>query len=265
MSSQILIEDASLNFRMFANRAPKLKELLVERDRPSALVDLNQKVAFPVLRNISLRIDSGERVGVIGFNGAGKSTLLRLIMGIYPPDSGAVTVRGSIAPLLDLTGHFDFELTGRENIYLKGSYLGFSQKEMKTAEFDVREFAELGDFINVPVKYYSSGMVARLAFAISTTLQADICLLDEVFAVGDAYFVEKAVHRMHSMLNRSEITVMVSHNVDHLREICGRILWLHDGVIMQDGATDPVLRSYREFIDAQTAGLRPDKVVQTAP
>ena len=253
MNAAIEISKTSLTFSVYRNRAPKLRERLLELSNKSEQV-LNTVLKFAALQDISLSIYEGQRVGIIGFNGAGKSTLLKLILGIYPPDSGQVKVSGTVAPVLDLTGHFDFELSGRDNIYLHGAYIGHSPREIKAIEQEVLDFAEIADFIDVPVKYYSSGMIARLAFAISTMLHAEILLLDEVFAVGDGYFVHKAIDRMKALINKSQILVMVSHNVDQLREICNRIIWLHEGRIVGDGNVQDMLAAYKDFIDRRSSG-----------
>ncbi len=248
MSIAIEVKDASLTFSVYRNRLPKLKEqLLIPNNRMEQ--SLNNVLKFAALKQINLSLKAGERVGIIGFNGAGKSTLLKLILGIYPPDSGHISVCGSVAPLLDLTGHFDFESTGRYNIYLHGAYLGYPPSEMKVIEDDIVTFAEIGDFIDIPVKYYSSGMVGRLAFAIATKLHADILLLEEVFAVGDGYYNRKATDRMHRLIDKSQILVMASHNVKHLREVCNRVIWLHEGCIVDDGNVEDMLAAYKNFID----------------
>ena len=249
MTASVIVRDnASLTFKVYRNRSPHLKERfinMVDRDHNH----LDKALEFKVLQEINLEVSPGERVGIIGFNGAGKSTLLKLILGIYPPDSGEIIVSGSVTPLLDLTGHFDFELSGRDNMYLKGAYLGYSAEEMKALEDSVVNFAELEDFIDIPVKYYSAGMIGRLAFAIATMLHADILLLDEVFAVGDGYFVHKATRRMMSLINRSQIVLMVSHNVDHIRQICTRVIWMHEGRIVGEGEVEEMLERYRLFIE----------------
>jgi ABC-type polysaccharide/polyol phosphate transport system ATPase subunit len=250
MSLGIEVKDASLTFSIYRNRSPKLKEALVSNNRIEQ--SLNNVLKVSALGHINLSIKAGERVGIIGFNGAGKSTLLRLILGIYPPDSGHITVHGSIAPMLDLTGHFDFESTGRDNIYLHGAYLGYPPSEMKAIEEDIVVFAEIGDFVDIPVKYYSSGMVGRLAFAIATMLHADILLLDEVFAVGDGYYNRKAADRMLRLIDKSQILVMASHSVKNLREVCNRIVWLHEGGIVGDGNVEDMLEAYKDFIDSKS-------------
>jgi ABC-type polysaccharide/polyol phosphate transport system ATPase subunit len=253
MSAFIEISKASLTFSVYRNRAPKLRECLLELPDHNERA-LNSALKFVALQDMSLAIYEGQRVGIIGFNGAGKSTLLKLILGIYHPDSGQVRVSGTVAPVLDLGGHFDFELSGRDNIFLHGAYLGHSPREIRAIEREVLAFAEIADFIDVPVKYYSSGMIARLAFAISTMLHAEILLLDEVFAVGDGYFVQKSIDRMKALINKAQIMIMVSHNVDHLREVCTRIIWLHQGRIVGDGKVDEMLAAYKTFIDRRSNG-----------
>ena len=259
MTASVTIQDnLSLTFKVYQNSSPLLKERFVNTVE-GRWTHLEKALQFDVLKDINLSVSAGERVGIIGFNGAGKSTLMKVILGIYQPDSGKVIVSGSITPLLDLTGHFDFELTGRDNMYLKGSYLGYSKNEMKSLERSVVEFSELKEFFDIPVKYYSSGMVGRLAFAIATMLHADVLLLDEVFAVGDGYFVDKATKRMMGLINYSQIVLMVSHNVEHIRDICTRVIWMHKGRIVGDGGVEEMLARYKEFIESksETPGLQP--------
>lgn len=246
MESFISIENASLRFRRWRNPSPALKEAVVAKlGRKSSA---NAVETFESLKNINLNIKGGDRLGIIGLNGAGKSTLLKMVVGIYTPTQGCVRVNGKITPLIELGTGFDHELSGRENIYLNGSMLGRSFRQMQAYEKEIIEFSELEEFIDQPIKYYSSGMHGRLAFSIATTLEPEILLIDEVFSTGDAHFVGKAQARMHNLLNTSHIVVIVTHNMQHIREFCNRVIYLHRGEVMYDGSPDQAIDYYLEAI-----------------
>jgi len=202
---------------------------------------------FWPLHGVSFTVPRGEILGIIGPNGAGKSTLLRVIAGIIPPSLGRVIVRGEIAPLIDLGAGFDPELTGRENIYLYGSLLGFSQKDLEGRFTRIVEFAEMGEFIDVPLKNYSVGMSARLAFAIATDVEPDLLLIDEIFAVGDASFQTKCRARMGAFTSKGVTMLLVSHSLDLIRSTCPRTLFLNHGQIVALGPTDEVVAEYQRF------------------
>lgn len=232
----IKIENATLRFRVYLDRNPALKETLIAkltRQGPAQSV-----IEFDALKNINLLLQGGDRVGVIGLNGAGKSTLLKMIVGIYPPQSGRIFQSGKITPLIELGTGFDTDLSGRENIYLNGSLLGRSYKQMKVLEQEIIEFSELGEQIDLPIKYYSSGMVGRLAFSIGTILDPEILIVDEVFSTGDAHFVRKATERMKYLFTESQILLLVSHNLATIVEFCNHVIVLHKGEIVRCG--DPV-------------------------
>ena len=199
---------------------------------------------FRALRGISMEFNDGDRVGIIGHNGAGKSTLLKAICRIYEPSEGSISVEGQIAPLLEIGAGFHTEFTGRENIYLNGTILGFSSKQLLEIEKEIISFAELEEFIDTPVKYYSTGMYLRLAFSIATAVHPDILILDEVFAGGDAGFVEKANSRMQEMIDKSSIMLLVSHDIELLKKYCNRVVWIDHGVVVQDGPAQEVLDCY---------------------
>ena len=185
-------------------------------------------------------------------NGAGKSTLLNTIAGIYAPHQGHVRVQGRITPLMELGAGFDAEQTGRENIYLNGALLGFSPVEMKEKEEAIAEFSELKEFLDMPVKYYSSGMYGRLAFSIATMTQADILLIDEVFATGDAHFVEKSGQRILQLLEQSNIVVIVTHSLEQIEKLCNRAIVMEKGIIMNDGKPKEMIDYYnRTYIHPQ--------------
>ena len=193
-----------------------------------------------------MRIGKGERIGVVGANGAGKSTLLRLLARIYPPTAGSISVQGTVAPLIEMGAGFNPELSGNDNILLNGAMLGFSRRQMLRKMDGIYEFTGLREFADLPLKYYSSGMYMRLAFAIATEIDPEILLIDEALGAGDAAFVDKAKARIRGLLDRSHAVVVVSHDMDALREICTRGLWMRHGELVGDGPIDEVIDRYLE-------------------
>lgn len=240
--SLISIDDLSIKFRSYSNRNSSLKEAFAEFFRPRKVPKPSPD--FWALRNVSLQIRAGDRVGIVGHNGAGKSTFLKALCRIYEPSIGRVRVEGSIAPLLEIGAGFHSEFTGRENIYLNGAILGYEHKLLREIEPEVIAFAELQEFIDMPVKYYSTGMYLRLAFSLATAVQPEILILDEMFAGGDATFVERATQRMTDMIDRANIMVLVSHDTNHLQKFCNRVIWLDHGTVKQDGPAEQVLAAY---------------------
>jgi len=198
------------------------------------------------LRSLSLRVDRGERVGLIGRNGAGKSSLLRTIAGIYPPTSGSVRVHGQIRSLFELFLGFEPEDNGRQNIRYRGYLLGYSKQEIAKLEDEIIDFAGLRESIDLPLKTYSAGMNVRLAFSISTAIGGDIVLIDEVFAAGDAEFQARAQRRMREIIQGSACMIFVSHDLQAIRENCTRVVWLDNGAIVADGEPEQILQSYTE-------------------
>jgi ABC-type polysaccharide/polyol phosphate transport system ATPase subunit len=247
----IELKQASLRFINYADKQYSLKraalDLILRREGPEP------KAEFWALRNISFTIDQGTRVGVIGSNGAGKSTLLRMLARIYPPTSGSVAILGNVAPLIEMGAGFNAELSGTDNILLNGAMLGFSRKQMLSKVDGIYEFSGLRDFADLPLKYYSSGMYMRLAFAIATEVDPEILILDEALGVGDAAFIDKAKTRIRSLLDRSKAVILVSHDMKSLRELCTRGLWLQQGRLMLDGPIDEVVDRYLESSSAATA------------
>ncbi len=237
------INDLSIHLLLHRERTGSLREYIirllkgrrVERDR-----------IWP-LRELSFSVNAGERLGIIGPNGAGKSTLLKVIAGIIPPSAGRVVVRGRIAPLIELGAGFDPYLTGRENVFLYGSLLGFPQKELERRLDRIVTFAEMEEFIDVPLMNYSVGMSARLGFAIATDVEPDLLLLDEVFSVGDAAFQKKCEARMEAFKAKGITILLVSHDLDLIRNICARALFLDHGRIVAIGPTDDVVSEYEKF------------------
>lgn len=241
MSSSISIKNLTLNFRLYHDKGQSLKEFFAGLLRRRKKVKYSE---FCALKNLNLEISHGDRIGIVGHNGAGKSTLLKAICGIYCATDGVVTVSGRIAPLLEIGAGFNVELSGRENIYLNGAILGYSKAMLKEIEPEIIEFTGLAEFIDTPVKYYSTGMYMRLAFAIATAVHPDILILDELFAGGDAEFIDKALARMHEFIDKSSIMVFVSHQPDLLRQLCNRVIWIDHGSIVADGEPDVVIDKY---------------------
>lgn len=237
---KIIVDDISLKFRVYHDGASSTKEYfanLLRRNKRSHYTD------FLALQGVSLSVRDGERVGIVGRNGAGKSTLLRTISRIYEPSAGRITINGRVAPLLEVGAGFHPEFTGRENIYFNGAILGYSKEQLRDIEDEVIQFAQLEDFIDSPVKYYSTGMYMRLAFSLATTVHPDILVLDELFVGGDAAFVRQGKERMNKMIDRSSVMVLVSHDQSLLRSLCERFIWLDHGKVVADGG-EKVLDDY---------------------
>lgn len=236
----VKIENVSMMFNMASEKIYSIKEYFIKL--------VSGKLYFQefwALRDISFEIKKGEIFGIIGLNGAGKSTLLKIIAGVLKPTKGKVYVNGSMAPLIELGAGFDFELTARENIFLNGAILGYSRKFMKEKFNEIVEFAELRDFLDVPLKNFSSGMQARLGFAIATIVDPDILIVDEILAVGDFHFQEKCEKRINSMLEKGTTIVMVSHSIDQIERMCQRVLWLEKGRMKMIGNAKEVCEAYR--------------------
>ena len=237
----ILVQGVDVSFHRRPVRSRRLLDHLrvrVGRERP---------LPVQALRAVSLRVAAGERVGIVGRNGAGKSTLLRVMAGVIAPDQGAVCVAAgrTLAPLIELGIGFHPELSGRENCYLGGSLLGIANRDMHRLIPEIVGFSELTDYIDEPVKTYSSGMYARLAFALATCRRPDILLLDEVLAVGDQFFVRKSLARMQRLMSEGTTAVIVSHNLDLLVTQCSRLVWLEHGRVCADGPAAAVAAAYR--------------------
>lgn len=242
-NSEIIVKDLSLRFRLYNDRNVSMKEKFAEFFSGKKI---DGPTDFWALSDINLSIGHGERVGIVGHNGAGKSTLLKTICRIYEPTSGSISIKGKIAPLLEIGAGFQPEISGRQNIYLNGAILGYSTPLLREIERDVVEFTQLGDFIDMPVKYYSTGMYMKLAFAIATAVNPDILILDELFAGGDAEFIDRAQDRMNKFVDNSSIMVFVSHQPGLIRKLCNRVIWVDHGRIIMDGETAEVLDAYLE-------------------
>ncbi len=205
---------------------------------------------FVAVKGISFYVRQGEILGIIGKNGSGKSTTLNALAGIFSPDSGTIDLKGHSISLLSIGVGFQREMTGRENIILSGMLLGFSEEEVRAKEPEIVEFAELGDFIDMPVRTYSSGMYSKLAFSITAILETDIMLIDEVLSVGDQKFKKKSYNKMKSLISNEDRTVViVSHSIETLKELCDTVMWMHDGQIKRIGEPGPVLEEYVNFME----------------
>lgn len=237
----IKLDQVSVRYRILRDRVPTFKEYALRWLRHQ-----NQYVDFWALKEITFTVAPGEVFGIIGANGAGKSTLLKVIANILKPVAGEIQVRGVVAPILSLGAGFDPEMTGRENVYLNGAMLGFSRKEMKEKLPDLLEFSGLKDFIDAPLRTYSSGMVSRLAFSIATDVKPDILLIDEVLAVGDIDFQQKCNARITSYKDNGTTTIIVSHSLSAIEDLCDRVIWLEQGTIRMIGKTAFVIDAYKK-------------------
>lgn len=238
--SLIQFDDVDLTFHVW--REKRIKDILIPGSRK--FNDFHKDGTIHAIDHLNLKIQDGERLAVIGHNGAGKSTLLKVISGIYPPTSGRVTVKGRISSMFEMATGFEMEASGWDNIYLRGLMLGETPESIRGKMLEIAEFSELGDFLNMPVKYYSSGMFIRLAFSISTAIYPDILLLDEVLAAGDAAFLQKANQRMHEIVDISKIMVLVTHSMASAVEMCNRCIWMERGKIMADGTPQEITEKY---------------------
>ena len=240
MEKMIEVNDVSMRFRMANDRIRSIKEYAVQRMRGRLTY-----TDFEALSHVSFDVRRGEVVGLIGRNGAGKSTLLKVISGILKPTEGSVTVRGNIAPMLELGSGFDFDMTGRENIFLNGAVLGYSEAFIRSKYDEIVAFSEIERFIDMPLRHYSSGMVARLAFSVATVIEPEILIVDEVLSVGDAEFQEKSRRRMLELMSGGTTVLFVSHSMDQIREMCSRVVWLERGQMMMFEDTQTACDAYK--------------------
>ena len=236
------VKDVTMIFNMASESLGSLKEYFISLARHKLFFE-----EFHALKNISFDVHRGEVVGLVGTNGSGKSTMLKIIAGVLEPSEGEVKVHGNIAPLIELGAGFDPELSARENIYLNGALLGYT-KEFIDANFDgIIEFAELKDFVDMPLKNFSSGMVARIAFAIATITEPDILIVDETLSVGDVFFQQKCERRIQHFIESGDVTVLfVSHSMEQVERICQRAVWVEKGDLRMDGPVDEVCKAYHD-------------------
>jgi homopolymeric O-antigen transport system ATP-binding protein len=240
----IEVSGVSVFFPLYHSSTRSLKKTVMAAASGRLGKDQQSRVVVQALRDISFKLASGDRLGLIGANGAGKTTLLRALAGIYEPVMGRMRVQGSLNSMLDPMLGMNVDLTGRENILLRGLYNGLPRPELPRLEADVAAFAGLGDFMDLPVRTYSSGMVVRLGFALATAIRPQILLMDEWFLAGDSEFMEKARGRLESLVRGTEILVLSTHNQTVVQDWCTRVLWLDQGRIREDGPPDAVLASY---------------------
>lgn len=239
MDTIIEVKDVSMRFRMVNDNIRSIKEYVVQMLKGK--IEYNE---FEALKNVSFDVKRGEVVGLIGHNGAGKSTMLKVISGILKPTEGSVTVRGNIAPMLELGSGFDMDMTGRENIFLNGAILGYSEEFLKSKYDEIVEFSEIGQFIDVPLRNYSSGMITRLAFSIATVVVPEVLIVDEVLSVGDAPFQEKSRARMMELMHGGTTVLFVSHSLQQIRSMCSRCVWLDHGQTKMFGEALVVCDAY---------------------
>lgn len=240
----VKVDHVSMKFNLSAEKVDNLKEFIIKKIKKE--ITYNE---FWALKDISFSLNKGERLGILGFNGAGKSTLLKVIAGVLKPTQGSIKTKGKVVPLLELGAGFDKQYTGAENIYLYGAVLGYSKEFIKRKYDEIVEFSELGDFIDVPLKNYSSGMKARLGFSIATVVEPEILILDEVLSVGDAKFRKKSERRIQDMFDKGVTVLFVSHSLEQVRRLCDKAIILEHGEVIASGNIREVTGIYARKID----------------
>ena len=242
MEPIIEVNHVTMRFRMANDRINSIKEYLVQF--------LKKRLKYSeceALKDVSFTVERGEIVGLIGHNGAGKSTMLKIISGIMKPTEGNVVVRGNVVPMLELGSGFDYDMTGRENIFLNGAILGYSEEFLKSKYQEIVDFSELGPFIDTPIRNYSSGMISRLAFSIASAVNPEILIVDEILGVGDADFQIKSQNRMMEMMGGGTTVLMVSHNIKQIREMCDRVVWIEHGQVVDYGDAEHLCSEYEKM------------------
>lgn len=237
----IRAENVSVKYLIAFDRIRSIKEYIIQRIKKNVHFE-----EFLALQSVNLEVRKGEVVGIIGDNGAGKSTFLKVVSGIIKPSEGKMAVSGVVVPLLELGSGFDFDLTGRENIFLNGAILGYSEDFLNEKYDQIVAFSGLGKFIDVPLRNYSSGMIIRLAFSVATVVNPDILIVDEILAVGDLDFQEKSKQRMRDLMSGGTTVLFVSHNLEQVKQLCDRVVWLEHGVVQMDGKTEDVCAMYEK-------------------
>ena len=247
----IRLENASLTFRIRRLGGMALKDYVVKQLFRRAK---NPPIEVRALQNINLNIDAGTRLGVVGHNGAGKSTFLKLLAGVYPVTSGRVVVNGRISSLFDINVGFEMESNGWENIEFRGLLQGETPTSIRAKAAEIAEFSELGDFLNGPIRHYSAGMLVRLAFSVATAVEPEILLVDESLSAGDLAFQSKARKRIHQLCDKAELVVLVSHDLNAIRNLCNRVIWLDRGQLRMQGDPEEVVEAYREYQTQKATG-----------
>ena len=235
----VKVDNVGIRFNLAKERVDSLKEYFLKFSKGTLKFE-----EFWALDGVSLEIEKGDFYGLVGINGSGKSTLLKSVAGVFKPTRGKITVNGTIAPLIELGAGFDMDLTARENIFLNGAVLGFSKDHMLEKFDDIVDFSELHDFLDVPLKNYSSGMVARIAFAIATATKPDILIADEILAVGDYAFQEKCEKRMQELLDAGTTVIFVSHSIEQVKRMCNKATWIEKGKVIMTGDAETVCDAY---------------------
>ena len=244
MSKTVLsVDHVGMKFNLASEKVDDLKDYVIKFLKRQLMYK-----EFWALKDVTFEVNKGDRVGILGLNGAGKSTLLKCVAGVLNPTEGKITTKGVIVPLLELGAGFDKQYTGAENIYLYGAMLGYSKSFIEEKYKEIVKFSELGDFINVPVKNYSSGMKSRLGFSIATIVEPDILILDEVLSVGDAKFRKKSEKKIKSMINKNVTVLFVSHSIDQVRDICNKAILLEEGRLVASGDVEDVIAIYESEI-----------------
>lgn len=234
------VNDVSICFNLSKEKVDNFKELFIKKLKGEKL-RFNE---FWALKDVSFELKKGERLGILGLNGAGKSTLLKVIAGVYKPTKGSVQRYGHMAPMIELGAGFDQNLTARENIYLNGAILGYSKKFLDSKFDEIVEFSELKDFLDVPVKNFSSGMTAKLAFSIATIVEPEILIVDEILSVGDLRFQEKSKNKMMEMIKGGTTVLYVSHSLESIKDLCNKVVWLDHGQVVKMGDTKEICDEY---------------------
>ena len=237
----IEVRNVSMRFNLSKEKHESLKEYFVALLKGKLQFD-----EFYALKDVDLTVEPGDFYGLVGLNGSGKSTLLKVIAGVYKPSAGSCTVNGTIAPLIELGAGFDMDLTARENIYLNGAVLGLTPQYLDEKFNEIVDFSELWDFLDVPLKNYSSGMVARIGFAIATVTKPDILIADEILSVGDFLFQQKCEERMRQLMSGGTTVILVSHSIDQVERMCNKVAWIHKGEKIMDGPAAEVCAAYRQ-------------------
>lgn len=242
----IKVNNVSMKFNLGIEKNFSLKQFFIDILSPKKRKDKKQKSEFWALNNVSFEVKKGEVIGFVGSNGAGKSTLLKVIAGVMKPTKGNVEISGNICPMIELGAGFDMDLTARENIFLNGSVLGYTKQFIEEKFDDIVAFSELKDFLDVPVRNFSSGMVARLAFSIATIVDPEILIVDEILSVGDIAFQKKSEDKMRSMIGGGTTVLFVSHSVNQIKSLCDRVVWLEHGQVKKIGSAKEICEEYEQ-------------------
>ena len=240
------VENVSMRFNLAKERTDTIKEYILKLAKRQLFFD-----EFWALQDVSFSVQPGESLALLGRNGCGKSTMLKVIAGVMSATRGKVNVRGNIAPLIELGAGFDMDLTARENIYMNGAIMGFDRKFMDRHFDEIVDFSELQEFLDVPVKNFSSGMVARLGFSVATIVEAEILIVDEILAVGDVAFQKKCEQRMTKLLSGGTTLIFVSHSGEQVKRLCKKAVWLDHGVVQMQGDSGPVYDAYQQFLNGE--------------